>query len=100
MHLKLLLKETNKSVSFLFQTHIPWVLAIYVQDTSGIPIYNISPTNLSSEVLQNCSTVHCSSGTDPSVTCGASLQMSVDAAHGKLKETIQMGSTEVLTSRH
>lgn len=40
---------------------------------------------LSSEVLQNCSTVHGSSGTHPSMARGASLQVSVDAAHGKLQ---------------
>ena len=40
--------------------------------------------HLSGEVLQNHRTLHCSSGTDPSVACGMSLQMSMDAAHRKL----------------
>ena len=47
-----------------------------------------TPTHLRSEVLQDCSTVHGRGGTDPSMARGASLQMSVDAAHGKLKETV------------
>lgn len=42
--------------------------------------------HLRSEVLQDRSAVHCSGGTDPSMARGASLQMSVDAAHGELKE--------------
>lgn len=44
--------------------------------------------HLGSEVLQDCGAVHCSGGTNSSMACGASLQMSVDAAHGELKERL------------
>lgn len=42
--------------------------------------------HLSREVLQNGGTVHSSSGSHPSMACGASLQVSVDPAHRKLKK--------------
>lgn len=50
------------------------------------PTYKTPPADLRSEVLQDRGTVHGSRGTDPSVARSASLQMSVDAAHGKLKD--------------
>lgn len=60
-----------------------------VMDTFWISTRNrYFPTNLSSEVLQDRGAVHCSSGADPPVARGASLQMSVDAAHRKLKERL------------
>lgn len=61
--------------------------------------------HLGSEVLQDRSAVHGSSGPDPSMARGASLQMPVDAAHGKLQSSslwarhcLSLGLPTVLSS--
>ena len=43
-------------------------------------------TDLGREVLQDRGAVHRGRGADPPVARGAGLQVSVDAAHGKLKD--------------
>lgn len=72
---------------FVSNPHLPCPSRVQSRISSAFPyVTDTVPTHLSSEVLQNGSTVHCSCGTDPSMARGSSLQMSVDAAHWKLEE--------------
>jgi len=75
----------QKCVCLFVSSPTPSVPALQSAGPFLTPHTTHPPADLRSEVLQDRSTVDSSRGTNPSVARGASLQMSVDAAHGKLQ---------------